>query len=237
MSEFAAEAVQRIQQAFEQHGDPGRARQMAAYMRNLFPFVGIPTSERRRLLREGLAGLPRPSEAELITVVLALWELPEREYQYAATDMLIRNVRACGPGFLAVTKHLITTQSWWDTVDALASKVVGPLAAAYPELRTELDGWIGDSDPWVARSAILYQLGYKSRTDAARLLSYCLRRASDREFFIRKAAGWALREYSKTDGAAVTAFVEANASVLSPLTRREALLWLNRGRARGAAAP
>ncbi len=206
---------------------------MAAYMRNLFPFLGIPTPDRRRLTRAALAGLPRPGEGDLAELASHLWELPEREYQYAGVDILIANVNVCGPGFLATARTLITTKSWWDTVDGLASRVVGSLVAATPELADAMDRWIEGDNTWLARTEILYQLGFKQRTDSERLFRYCLGRSSDSEFFIRKAIGWALREYSKTDPDAVRHFVEDHGTGLSGLSKREALLWLD-GRRRKA---
>lgn len=203
---------------------------MAAYMRNLFPFFGIPSPARVALEREALAGLPGPSEADLADAARALWDLPKREYQYAALGLLSRNARALSPDFIPVARELITTKSWWDTVDGLAAQVVGAIVLSYPELRTEMDAWAGDENPWVARSAILHQLKAKKLTDAPRLFRYCTLRSADTEFFIRKAIGWALREYSKTDAAAVREFVAEHESTLSGVSRREALLWLNRGR-------
>lgn len=210
--------------------DPVEAKGMAAYMRDQFPFLGIKSKPRRALTREALAGLPRPSEEDLRTLADAMWALPEREFQYFAVDVLVRSVRVCGPGFLETVQRLVTTKSWWDTVDALAANVVGPLVAAHPDLRADMDRWIGDQDIWVVRTAILHQMRYKAATDADRLFGYCLARAGDEEFFIRKAIGWALREYSKTDAAAVRAFVTEHDDELSGLSRREALEWVERRR-------
>jgi 3-methyladenine DNA glycosylase AlkD len=203
-------------------------------MRDMFPFLGIPTGERRALQRAVLAGLPRTTEADLVDLSKTLYDRPEREYQYVAVDHLVRHVKVCGPGFLATARELITTKSWWDTVDGLAAKVVGPLVLAYPGLAEEMDRWIEDDDIWVARSAILHQLTFKGATDAARLFRYCGRRSADREFFIRKAIGWALREYSKTDPVAVPAFIAENDTRLSGLSKREGMLWIT-GRRKGSA--
>ena len=131
---------------------------------------------------------------------------------------------------LADVEPLITSKSWWDTVDSLAGHTVGVLVAQHPELASTMDEWISSEDIWLARTAILHQLGYKAKTDRDRLFAYCLRRAADREFFIRKAIGWALREYSKTDAKAVHAFVRTNAGTLSSLSSKEALKWLERRR-------
>ena len=219
-----------LQSAFEPHRDAERAATMSAYMRNLFPYIGIPSPQRSALTREALAGLQEPSEAELKELAPALWDLPEREYQYAALGLLERAARRLTPAFLPTARRLVQTKSWWDTVDTLASNVIGTLVLQNPELRSEMDRWIDDEDFWVVRVAILHQLRHKGATDSERLFAYCERRSGDTEFFIRKAIGWALREYSKTDADAVRAFVASHEGTLSGLSKREALLWLNGGR-------
>ncbi len=236
MEQFTAEALLHLSDAFEPVRDPQRALAMAAYMRGQFAFLGIPSPLRRRLQREALTGIGQPGEAALAEIGRALWARPEREYQYAAADILAQHVGHCGPQFIQTTRQLITTRSWWDTVDALAVHVAGPLVAAHPELTLEMDRWLESEDFWLARAAILHQLTFKHATDAERLFRYCLYRGSDSEFFLRKAIGWALREYSKTDATAVRSFVATYADQLSPLSKREALLWLNGGRARRTAA-
>lgn len=105
------------------------------------------------------------------------------------------------------------------------------MVSATPTLVPEMDRWVTDSNLWVARTALLHQLRYRERTDAVRLFQYCDLQSGRRDFFIRKAIGWALREYSKTDRRAVQAFIASHEASLSPLSRREALLWLaGRGR-------
>ena len=230
MTGYASNVVTRLQGALEPHRDPARAAAMSAYMRDLFPFLGIPSPERSGLQRQALAGMLPASSQDLEEVVLGLWALPEREYQYAACGLLERHAKLLDPTFLPVARQLVQTKSWWDTVDTLASHVVGAIVLKNPQLREEMDRWIEDSDFWVARVAILHQLRYKSATDAKRLFSYCELRAADTEFFIRKAIGWALREYSKTDADAVRSFVATHEDRLSGLSKREALLWLNGGR-------
>lgn len=230
MSGWPAQAVDRIRGAFEAARDDARAAGMRRYMRDQFPFLGIATPERRRLLREAIRELGRPNEDELLAAARALWELPEREYQYAAADLLIRHEGVLSAGALPAIRELIQAKAWWDTVDALATRVVGPLVLRHSELVAEMDGWSGSDDLWLARSAILHQLTYKAKTDEQRLVAYCRKRASDRDFFIRKAIGWALREYSKTAPDAVLAFVRAHEHDLSPLSKREALLRIERAK-------
>ncbi len=223
---YPNEALSRLSAAFDAVRDPDRALAMSAYMRGQFAFLGIPSPERRRAAGEALAGLPKPSEAGLVALSTALYALPEREYQYVAVDLLAANIAVCGPDFLSNARTLVTTKSWWDTVDGVAAHVVGPLVLAHPQLAAEMDAWVADDNRWVARTAILHQLRFKANTDAGRLFRYCELRAGDTEFFIRKAIGWALREYSKTDPEAVRDFIASHEASLSGLSKREGMLWI-----------
>ncbi|WP_418955836.1 DNA alkylation repair protein [Streptomyces tritici] len=222
-SALADTVLARLTELYPKAGDPFRAQEMVAYMKGVVPFLGIRTPERRALSRRVLEGLARPDEADCTAVALRCFALPEREYHYFAVDYLRRHAARCSSGFLSVARHLITTDSWWDTVDHLAAHVVGPLVAADPALGERMDEWIEDDDLWIARTALLHQLRFKDATDAERLFAHCLRRAGHPDFFIRKAIGWALREYAKTSPAEVRAFVTAHAAELSPLSVREAL--------------
>jgi 3-methyladenine DNA glycosylase AlkD len=192
-------------------------------MKDVAPFLGIPTPQRRALSRTVLRGTPPPDETDCAAVALRCWRLPEREYHYFAVDYLRRHVGRCSSGLLPVARHLVTTVSWWDTVDLLAAHVVGALVAADRRLAADMDAWIADDDLWVARTALLHQLRYKERTDTGRLFAYCLRQSAHTDFFIRKAIGWSLREYAKTDPDAVRDFVAHERGRFAPLTVREAL--------------
>jgi len=223
MPPYADAVLTRLTAVYGAAGDPRRATGAAAYMRDQFPFLGIAAPRQKALSREVLAGLPAPSENDLVAVARACWALPEREYQYFAVGLLRRQVSVCSAAFLPVAGELVTTKPWWDTVDALAGRVVGPLVAAHPDLVTTMDAWSTDADLWLVRTAILHQLFYRSATDARRLFDYCDRQAGHRDFFVRKAIGWALREYAKTDPAAVRSFVDTHRDRLSGLSVREAL--------------
>jgi 3-methyladenine DNA glycosylase AlkD len=220
---LAHTVLDRLQTTYTAAADPVKAVAMRAYMRDRFPFLGIPAPMQRTLTREFLAGLDRPSEEDLRAVALGCWTLPEREYQYFACAWLRRHAKICSRGFLGTARHLIVTKPWWDTVDALAAHLVGPLVARHPDLTSTMDLWAVENDMWLVRTAILHQLGYKEATDVARLFRYCTGQAEHRDFFIRKAIGWALREYAKTDPAAVRAYVRAHDGRLSALSAREAL--------------
>ena len=175
-----------------------------------------------------LDGLPKPAEADLRDVAVGVWSLPEREFQYFGLDYLRRHVRVGKAGFLTTAEHLIVTRSWWDTVDSLAAHVVGPLVRAHPALVPVMDRWITDANLWRVRTALLHQLLAKQATDADRLFDYCRTQAGHPDFFVRKAIGWALRDYAKTDPAAVRAFIEQYGSGLAPLSVREATKHLGK---------
>ena len=222
-SVLADTLLARLPEVYGAAADPERAARMRAYMKDVAPFLGLASPVRRELSRTVLAGTARPDERDLTALALRCWALPEREYAYFAIDVLRRHVTALTSGFLPVARELITTVPWWDTVDHLAAHVVGGLVAADPALRADMDAWIEDDDLWVARTALLHQLRHKDATDTDRLFAYCLRRAGHPDFFVRKAIGWALREYAKTDADAVRSFVAAHRDSLSPLSVREAL--------------
>ncbi|MFG2759420.1 DNA alkylation repair protein [Streptomyces wuyuanensis] len=222
-SGLADTVLERLTAIYPAAADPVRAREAAAYMKHVAPFLGIRTPERRALSRTVLAGTPRPSEDDCTAVALRCWRLPEREYHYFAADYLRRHVGRCSSGFVPVVRHLITTVSWWDTVDTLAAHVVGALVAADPGLVRVMDRWIEDDDLWIARTALLHQLRHKEATDAERLFRYCLRQSGHPDFFVRKAIGWSLREYARTDPDAVRGFVDSARDRLAPLSVREAL--------------
>ncbi|MFI1172849.1 DNA alkylation repair protein [Streptomyces melanogenes] len=222
-SDLADTVLARLTTVYPTGADEHRAGEMFAYMKGVAPYLGIRTPQRRALSRVVLDGLEQPGERDVVAVVLRCWRLEEREYHYFAVDYARRYVARCSAAFLPVARYLVETVSWWDTVDHLAAHVVGPLVAADRSLAAVMDEWIEDEDLWVARTALLHQLRYKENTDTDRLFSYCLRQGGHPDFFIRKAIGWALREYGKTDPGAVRAFVEGERGRLSPLSVRESL--------------
>ncbi len=222
----ADELVERLAATLGPAGDGRRAADMRRYLRDQFPFLGVPSPERRRLVRAVVADVPRPDQATALAVADRLWGLPEREYQYAGVDLLTRWVGALDASALPALGRLVTTKAWWDTVDALASAVVGGIVAVEPDAGPVMDEWADSGDLWLVRTAILHQLRYGERTDADRLFRMCAARADETDFFLRKAIGWALRQYARTDPDAVRRFVADHADELSPLSTREALKHL-----------
>jgi 3-methyladenine DNA glycosylase AlkD len=206
--------------------DPDRAPGMQAYMKGVAPFLGVSAPHRRGVQRPLLLSARSRSADELLDFADACWDQPEREFQYVAVDLLRKGVGGLRSSDLGRITHLLRTKPWWDTIDPLAAWVVGPLVLADPALVNVMDAWINDDNFWVARTAILHQLSFAARTDAARLFGYTDQRAADTEFFVRKALGWALRQYARVAPNEVRSYVESRGSVLSGLTRREALKHL-----------
>jgi 3-methyladenine DNA glycosylase AlkD len=213
MSDFSAG----IQQSLQALADAGKAGAMADYMKGKFDFLGIQTPARRQ------ATLPiiRSFTGDPLAAAGELWALPEREYQYVAVDLLRRQNKQLAAGDLPALEALVQAKSWWDTVDGLAP-TIGAIVAREPQLVSRMDALIGAPNFWMRRIALLHQLDWKEKTDASRLFDYCLHCANDPEFFIRKAIGWALRQYARTNPAAVRQFLETNREKLSGLSFREA---------------
>lgn len=168
-----------------------------------------------------------PSVEDLDAFMKEAFSCQHREVHYFAVDVMDKMIKKIPVEFFETLKYMLLHQSWWDTVDSIAVRHVGTLLKRFPELLPVMDDWIEDENMWLRRTAILYQLKYKDDTDINRLFDYCKRRAFETEFFIRKAIGWALREYSKSNKESIVDFVEKTPG-LSGLSRREALKWLER---------
>ncbi len=216
--------------SFKENANPANAEPMAKYMKNLFPYLGIKTPTRKELLIDFFKEYGLPEMSRLKQITLDLWDLPEREFQYVAIGLLRKFTKKWGEDFIDLFEQLIITKSWWDSVDGLASWMVGEHFIRFPDIRDKyINRWMKSGNMWLQRTCLLFQLGYKEKTDAMLMKSIIIALNGSDEFFINKAIGWILREYSKTDAQTVMDFVENNE--LSPLSNREALKWLkNQGR-------
>jgi 3-methyladenine DNA glycosylase AlkD len=196
-------------------------------MRSAMPFLGVSVPDVRRLTRDVARRHPIASRPGLECIVRELWDDAEyREERYAATALLdIRAVWALrSPELLPLHRELIVSGAWWDHVDELARRV-GELRVGWPDVITpELVRWTIADDLWLRRVSIICQLGARQRTDLDLLTTAIEANAASAEFFLRKAIGWALRDYARSDPDWVRTFVSAHE--LSPLSRREALKHL-----------
>lgn len=207
---------------FKRHADRDNAAAMHAYMKGIAPFFGIKATERRELLKEHIAEQGAPPLDELPAIARAAFACKEREMHHMAVDLLMKFAKKCNPDDLPLVEELVTTKSWWDTVDTLAVHVAGVILKRHPEEITKWNKrWINSEDLWLNRAAILFQNRWKEDTDRALLFANIDCHAAHKDFFIRKAIGWALRELSATDPKAVKDFVRSRK--LSPLSEREAL--------------
>jgi 3-methyladenine DNA glycosylase AlkD len=210
---------------FEENADPVKALGMAKYMKDHFDFYGVSAPLRKELTRIHIKEHGFPPLEMLDAVMLVAWQLP-REMQYSAVEVLVRMRKKLSPDHIPLLETLITTKSWWDTTDGIAPNVLGPILLEHDFLAGEkIVEWIDSGNLWLQRSAILYQLKYKQKLNRERLMLAIDAQMGSKEFFIRKAMGWMLREYAKTDKNWVVAFV-ASREELSNLTKREALKHL-----------
>ena len=204
--------------------DSYRAIAMKQYMRNQFDFFGVTSVQRRELFSAWIKELPKSiSISKRWELIHELWQMEEREYHYVAMDWLnswkITDIQENDDKNL---KYLISTKSWWDTVDLLSSNVVGKFGQRFPEKMLDvIEEWSEEKSFWLHRATIIFQLRYKKQTNLNILSSQIIRFQSNKEFFIQKAIGWSLREYAKTDSNWVKNFVEENC--IKGLAKREAL--------------
>lgn len=199
------------------------ARAMKAYMRGRFEFLGVKTPARRKAAK---AFFKKHGGADIDwRFVRQAWEHPFREMQYAALDYLETRKNLLRPGDLPQLKKLAQSKSWWDTIDFL-DRLTGGIIAGFPETRPVILQWSRDEDIWLRRLAIDHQLLRKDQTDQHLLEQILVNNLNQTEFFINKAIGWALRDYSKTNPEWVKNFIRQHHGKMAPLSIREASKYL-----------
>ncbi len=199
-----------------------RAVAAKAYMRNQFEYFGMEAACWRQIVKAHLKNTPPPDYNRLVAIVQELWQLPQREYQYAAVEIIAAQKKLWQKDIIELVEYCIVYKSWWDTVDHIASELTGIYFKLFPGQVESVTGrWNKSSNIWLQRSSIMFQKFYKKETDTSLLAAYILNLAESGEFFVQKAIGWALREYSKTNPAWVKKFVSTNK--LASLSSREAL--------------
>ncbi len=219
--------VAALRDLYAQHAHSANALGMKAYLKNQFDFLSIKKPERILLSQQIIQHQDIPTIENLKEISLLCFQEEKREMQYFVNDLLGKIIKKLDDSLLPILESLILQKSWWDTVDFLAPKLAGKILQQYPEKIVDYpDRWIESENKWLQRSAILFQLGYKEKTDATLLFNYILKRADSKEFFVQKAAGWALREYSKQNPEAVQLFIQNN--TLPKLTVREGLKRINK---------
>ena len=219
--------VTRLRAELRHAAEPGRAAGMQAYMRSVMPFLGVRRPVVRRIVRTGAATNPPDGLPGLLRSTTVLWrEATHREERYAATDLLGLRVARGRPEVVPLCTEMIVAGAWWDHVDGVAPLVGAVLRGHRSDVEPIVRSWSVEPDVWLRRASIICQLDAKDSTDPVLLADVIEENLADREFFVRKAIGWALRQYARTDPHWVRAFVAAHRDTLSPLSYREAIKHL-----------
>jgi 3-methyladenine DNA glycosylase AlkD len=215
--------ISTLENAFEQNRNTENAFAMSQYMRNKFAFFGIRTTKRRELFKEIWKQNQQEVHHHSVQIAQTLFDKPEREFHYCAIELLIKEKKKTySISDIEWIEKLILQHSWWDSVDTIAKYILGAYLQQFPtETENVITRFSSQESIWLHRSLILFQLGYKQKTNSDLLFRLCLKYAYSSEFFIQKAIGWALREYAKTNPEAVLIFVNSNK--LKPLSTKEAL--------------
>lgn len=215
--------LQELKSQLEKQVDLADKTQMEEYMRNMFPYYGIKAPKRKQVLKEWMTSHKDTLKNDVRTAVTQLFSEDYRELHYCALDIAMKFMKKKYIiEDISFIENLLTKNSWWDTVDIAAKHILGNYLLQFPEKTESIVQEYSDSkNMWLNRTAIIYQLGYKEKTNKEILFRECTKHAPSQEFFIQKAIGWALREYGKSNPQAVIQF--ANATELAPLSKKEAL--------------
>ena len=215
---------------YEDHRDDARAVQMKKYMKGQFEFYGIGTPARKAMMTAHVKKSGLPDWDKMDELVRYLWRKEERECQFTAIDLLHRMKKKLDRDKIPLMEYMITTKSWWDTVDGTAGWLVGEIMKKNPDsIHPVTTRWMDSGNIWLQRSCLLFQLSYKHDTDLDLMFGFIGRLSGHKSFWINKAIGWVLREHSKTDPQAVQEYVNAHPE-LSGLSKREALKVIHRSK-------
>lgn len=218
--------IDTLKSLFNNASNAEKAAKMSSYMKNQFIYLGIQKPERAALEKAFVKANDKSNYAELKEIILILWRQPEREFQYTAMELMLKSKIWKHAEAITLLESCVLDKSWWDTVDLLASRMIGPYFQQFPEKRdVYVQRWLNGDNMWLQRVCIIFQLNYKTETDESLLISCITKHMFSKEFFIRKAIGWALRQYARYKPDAVIQFV--NSHHLSPLSKREALKHFN----------
>lgn len=210
--------------------DAEKAVGMAAYMKTDMPFYGVQKKGRTEVFRLIKRDIPIPDNSAYRAAIEALWEQPHREEKYLAIGIAKAYTKYVRIENLDLYRRLIVEGAWWDFVDEVAIHCVGIVYLnERRQIEPTIEAWIDDDIMWLRRTSLISPIKHKAETDYKMLFDHCLRRAGEKEFFIRKAIGWTLREYSKTEPQRVRRFLLEHRDQWSGLSFREAAKHLDIG--------
>ena len=215
--------IRQLESEFVKNANPKYAIAQKAYLKNQFEFYGMNAALRREIQKPFLAKKAYlPPKKELETIVKTLWSKSEREYQYFALELTYKYIKQIEEKDIELFEFMILHKSWWDTIDFISPRFIGEYFKRFPDQRNPIVAkWLASKNIWLHRSSILFQLKYKKDPDTV-FLSYIINSLhGSKEFFINKAIGWILRDYSRVNPNWTIAFCEK--TTLSNLSRKEAL--------------
>jgi 3-methyladenine DNA glycosylase AlkD len=211
-------------------GDPDKAKGMQAYMKTTQPFYGVPAGPRRKSFKLVAKNFKNLTHQEYEQIIFELWNGEYHEEMYQALEVAQHYKAHHNLESWPIYDRLVKSATNWDTLDWIAGRLVSPLVVRHRALESKLIEWSRSDNFWVRRAALISHLHHKEKTNTDLLASTILALAHEKEFFIRKAIGWVLRDYSYTNPTWVEAFIEKHRDKLSGLSKREALKQINRGR-------
>ena len=226
-NETQLELISELEKQFRIHSNIENGLAMSKYMKDRFPFFGIKSQQRKEIQKIWISNVPKSlNHEERWELIRELWEKEEREYQYVAIDWMNSwNKRLIEDTDDSHLRFLITNKSWWDSVDAIASNYLGKYCLKFPEKANELvSDWRQEKNMWLNRSCLIFQLKYGKQVDFQLLKELIKQYQPNKEFFIQKAIGWSLRQYSKFNPEAVRVFIDE--IDLKGLAKKEASKYL-----------
>ncbi len=214
--------IQSLEEEFRRNANSTKAIGQAAYMKNHFDFYGIDSPTRKLIQRPFFVKDHLPSKEDHKKIIKELWKKPQREYHYFAQELAFKYIQELEKSDILLFEYMVVHNSWWDTIDFIAPKLMGAYFKKFPQEREKwVNKWLKSENIWLQRSALLFQLKYKQELDKNLLSRTINTLINSKEFFIQKAIGWVLREYGKTNPHWVWEF--ANSTPLAPLSYREAV--------------
>lgn len=214
--------IKTLSTEFEANADSKIALQQSAYLRDQFSFYGMKTPIRRAVQKPFLVKAYLPPKDNLESLVRMLWNKPQREYHYFAQELVEKYTKQFEEKDIILLEFMVLHNSWWDTIDFIAPKLIKAYFKKFPNQRDgQLKKWLSSNNFWLQRSCLIFQLLEKDKTDVILLKHVIESLLGSKEFFINKAIGWVLRDYSRTNPKWVMEFVEN--TKLHPLSAREAL--------------
>ena len=214
--------------AFEELADSEKSAQFQRYLKTQQPMFGVNAGPRIEELERALKLHPVNDIEDYCDFVALLWRQPHRELQYCAIDTALKYKKFHTMEAWPLFEQLALSAKWWDLTDGIAVNLVGSLLLKNRSLQTILDTWMYDQDLWIRRTSLLAHLKHKKQTDTSNLERTILTLTVDKQFFLQKAIGWSLREYSKTNPSWVLTFLDEHSDKLSNLALREGTKFLNK---------